>query len=572
MKTEMHMINLLSPKREIPEKKESEFSMKRENVASCKTDNYRDNAASGSDRNREVKNASFKETYETVNSAGQADYNSQKEANKISAGHENGKSVNKKQSAEELVKNENLAASNTVQKQEIYTDKMTSEQAKKIMLEALTAVSQKLNLTINNSKGLEELDFNLLSDAVVEQFSEILYALKGISQLLENAVSNNVALEVKGMVIEPDQAEIVEKSLRIELFRMQMALKTLGIAGDVSRAVGVKMNTPVNSGILQATDPSSLSMPDSQLQQLLGNLIENEGDHITSVIEHITALANAQKSEPALGKKAGDKRINSLLKEEDKGLSLRVTGSYSKNGVNTVKPADLCAFDPQVIRRLLKIDGSVQKISTEGHSAEKPYVLNLVSNTAMSSYDNFQQKLNVSLGMIEQVTAIEASEKGEGQAVDVSARLFAMPLKSLEETVMIQVTQKMNQALKSGMHEMRLVLRPESLGDMRMTIQMDGDIVMARITVENQQVKQIIESNLQALRDSLEEQNLQAGAFDVNVNKGSQNEERQSLASERDVRALGNVEELADEPIVTHLTGGTETGRRFGSNTIEYFA
>jgi flagellar hook-length control protein FliK len=105
-----------------------------------------------------------------------------------------------------------------------------------------------------------------------------------------------------------------------------------------------------------------------------------------------------------------------------------------------------------------------------------------------------------------------------------------------------------------------------------MTIQMDGDVVMARITVENQQVKQIIESNLQALRDSLEEQNLQAGAFDVNVNQGSQNEERESLASGRDVRGVNNTDELGNEPSADHLTAGTETGRRFGSNTIEYFA
>ena len=42
----------------------------------------------------------------------------------------------------------------------------------------------------------------------------------------------------------------------------------------------------------------------------------------------------------------------------------------------------------------------------------------------------------------------------------------------------------------------------------------------ARIQVENQQVKQIVESNLQLLKDALAEQNLQAGSFEVNVGDG----------------------------------------------------
>lgn len=568
MKTEMHIMNLLNAKRGIPDKKESDFSMRSRNSTIDKTDNYRENSISGSEHYRDAKSASFKETYDTANNKGHAEGKSTGRAKSISVRDDKGKCTSRKQHTGELVKNENVIASEAAGKKENSSDKMSFEQAKKIILDSLAVVSEKLNLNINYSKVLSDLDFNVLSDAVLEQFSEILYALNGISQLLENAVAKNVALEVKGVVIEPQEAAALEQGLRVELFHLQVALKALGVMGDVSRAVALKMNTPANGGIPQATTPSSLFMPESQLQQLLGNLMENSEDHIKSVIERITVLANAQNSEAAEVKKGSGKRIAGFLKGENNELSLRVTGASSGNNSNTVKPADLCAFDPQVMRHLLKIDESGQKTSVEGTPDAKPTVINLTSSTAMSSSNNFQQALST----IEQVSPVEASAKGEGQPVDMSVRLPAMPMKSVEESVMIQVTQRMNLAIKSGMHEMRLVLRPESLGDMRMIIQMEGDVVTARIMVENQQVKQIIESNLQALRDSLEEQNLQAGAFDVNVNKGSENEERESPASDKDDRAVRNAEDIANGPLTDHLTAGTETGRRFGSNTIEYFA
>ena len=575
MKADMHIMNLFNARKPIAENKEPDLSTRRKCRVNDKIEKYKRVSSPSDYRHPEnSESASFKETYDTVSREEHEKCKSDQRIKSCSVKDDTGKKVREKRQADEMTKLENLIASEAAEKKEIGIGKISFEQAKKIIQNSLAVISEKLNLNINYSNGLSDLNFNVLSDAVTEQFSEILYALKSISQLLENAVAKNVALEVKGVVIEPHKAAMLEQSLRVELFRLQVALEALGVVGDVSKAVALKMNKPADGGIPKATDPSSLFMPESQIKQLLGNLMETREDQVTSVIERMTALAKAQNPENVEAEKNLGKRITAFLKSNDKDLSLRVTGVSSGKNSNPVKAADLCTFDPQVIRHLLKIDDSGQKLSVEGNTDGKPTVVNLTSSTMMSSNQNLQQVLNASLNSIEQISAIETSAKGEGQPVDLSVKLPAMPFKSLEESVMTQVTQRLSNAIKSGMHmhEIRLVLRPESLGDMRMTIQMDGDVVMARIIVENQQVKQIIESNLQALRDSLEEQNLQAGAFDVNVNKGNQNEERETLASEKDIRILKTVEELADEALNINLTAGTETGRRFGSNSIEYFA
>ena len=573
MKADMHIMNLFNTRKPMAENKESELSARRKCIPNDKIEKYTKASSQSDYRNPEdFERTSFKETYDTVSRKENVKGKSAQRTKSCSIKDETEIGARNKRQAEELIKHENLIASEAAADKEVGGGQISLVEAKKIIQSSLAEISEKLDLSINYCNGLSDLDFNVFSDAAIEQFSEIVYALKSISQLLENAVAKNVVLEVKGIVLEPQAAAILEQCLRVELVNLQVALEALGVAGDVSRTVALKMDNPVDGGIPQATDPSSLFMPESQIKQFLGNLLENREDQIKSIIERMSALAKAQNPQNAEAEKNPGKPVTAFLTSNDNDVSLRVTNVSSGKVSNPVKAADLCSFEPQVMRHLLKIDEGGPKLSVEGNADGKPTVVNLTSSTIMSSNQNLQQVLNAPLNSIEQISAIEASAKSEGQPVDLSVKLPAMPFKSLEESVMNQVSQKLSTAIKNGMHEIRLVLRPESLGDMRMTIKMDGDIVVARIIVENQQVKQIIESNLQGLRDSLEEQNLHAGAFDVNVNKGNQNEEDEALASEKDFRILKNAEELAGEALNINLTAGTETGRRFGSNSIEYFA
>jgi len=110
---------------------------------------------------------------------------------------------------------------------------------------------------------------------------------------------------------------------------------------------------------------------------------------------------------------------------------------------------------------------------------------------------------------------------------------------------------------------------------------MEGDVVLAKIEVQNQQVKEIMERNLPMLKDALAQQNLNAGAFDVQVNSGNG-------------RHFGNMPHAPwnqEETAGNGMSGGqgredeehrytgdqgrhpeSDTGRRFGSNSVEYFA
>jgi flagellar hook-length control protein FliK len=151
-------------------------------------------------------------------------------------------------------------------------------------------------------------------------------------------------------------------------------------------------------------------------------------------------------------------------------------------------------------------------------------------------------------------------------------RSTALP-KTIEESIMNQLSDKVQTALKTGVTEIRLLLRPESLGEMRVKLTIDGDVVMGKIYVENQQVKHIVESNLQMLKDSLAQHNLQAGSFDVNVNGGDR-EDLREMANRALQSGMVNNNEIRDkDQNVSDKDVSTrqDTGRRFGTNTIEYF-
>lgn len=578
MKEDMRIMNPLNTEKRIPDRKESDYSMRKSRV----NNNAKDSSRLDNAHPEDAKGTSFKETYDTVSKAKSGTRKSAEKTQGISRNANTEKCRNGKQRTDETIKCENVIANETAQMKAADDSKKSPETAIAIIQESLNVISEKLHLNIELANGLGDLDLEDPSDAVLEQFSEILFALKSISHLLEKAVGENVALDVNGRIIEPQEAAEIEQTLRMEIFRLEIAFEALGIAGDVSRAVAGKMNIPLmDGGVPQATDPINLFMPENQLKQILTNLMKTSEDQIKSVVSRIVALANEQGSgtytvdqtkEQDLGT-----RISALLKEQNpdgnKNVSINVADVKVEKHIDTGKSVELCSIDPQVMRRLLKIDG--HNLSGEGNAEGKEGkapVFTLPASSTLTSNQNFQQLFTMIHDPGEQVSEMDTSIRSEGQPVDMSAKLPTMPFKNIEDSVIFQVTQKLANAVKSGIYEIRLILKPESLGDIRMTIQMDGDIVMARINVENQHVKQIIESNLQNLKNSLEEHNLHAGAFDVNVNKGFDNGEQDPAKPDKDVNIAGDTTGAGEGFFTGSVTVGTETGRRFGNNTIEYFA
>lgn len=88
-----------------------------------------------------------------------------------------------------------------------------------------------------------------------------------------------------------------------------------------------------------------------------------------------------------------------------------------------------------------------------------------------------------------------------------------------------QLVQKARVMVKEGLSELQIQLKPEFLGRLNLHLAVENGLITARFMAESLQVKQIIESNLSQLKQSLGEQGLQVDRLEVSVGGGSANQQ-----------------------------------------------
>jgi len=443
--------------------------------------------------------------------------------------------------------------------------------ASTLVQNALKIISQLLHLNV--AQGFQDVKLDNPSEGLKNQLAEVLNVLKGIDGLLMEAGRTNQSLTINGASFDPAQVIAAEKVLRVEMFHFEMALSMAGISGDIAQRLAREGNQQSSSGIVSATSPQLLSMPQQQIAQALGSGLD--ATNRTAETELRALAATLQKSASTLEKSVLTGKIATVATTTQSavqpGAQPDQNGVAQVNAGQNVSGADSGVFDAKTLRTLLKIDTTEQENKAAASGTEKLHLSDqaktLFAKNLGAAAENREEKTgpvaaDPSLSRVSSSSLFKASDS-------------QMPVgKTLEDSVITQLSDKIQAAVKTGVTEIRLLLRPESLGEMRVKLTLEGDVVMGKIYVENQQVKHIIETNMQSLKDSLAQHNLQTGSFDVNVGGGWKDPNPDPAFAESSVNS--NENQLLDaenklRPAETVLPG-LETGRKFGSNTVEYFA
>ncbi len=112
-------------------------------------------------------------------------------------------------------------------------------------------------------------------------------------------------------------------------------------------------------------------------------------------------------------------------------------------------------------------------------------------------------------------TLVELAKPG-GEVVKAQPSNSAQPAVSPEE-LMEQIVKKVELVSKQANSEMRIQLKPEFLGKMMIQIIVDDGVITARFTTESQHVKQVLEANMNTLKQNLEANGLRVEKTEVNV-------------------------------------------------------
>lgn len=110
----------------------------------------------------------------------------------------------------------------------------------------------------------------------------------------------------------------------------------------------------------------------------------------------------------------------------------------------------------------------------------------------------------------------------ETDGVKVEKTLVPLSEAPLKQTVTNQVMMKVKLMAGENKQEMEMHLKPESLGKLSLRIIHERGEILAKITAENEQVKGIIESNMQLLKDALEKSGFSVLSLSVSVGNGNE--------------------------------------------------
>ncbi|MBI9097471.1 MAG: flagellar hook-length control protein FliK [Spirochaetaceae bacterium] len=107
--------------------------------------------------------------------------------------------------------------------------------------------------------------------------------------------------------------------------------------------------------------------------------------------------------------------------------------------------------------------------------------------------------------------------------------------RELKESGNDQIVKKASFILKDGNQgEIKLILKPESLGQVKIQLNMNENDLVGKIIVENSRVRQIFENNLNDLSKSFEEAGISSSSIEVSVGDGSKGDADQNRSNQND--------------------------------------
>lgn len=295
-------------------------------------------------------------------------------------------------------------------------------------------------------------------------------------------------------------------------------------------------------------------------EQLLGqikDLLEEMGAKATIKVGHIKQIENRGSSEvqnPEEGSQSeesgsGNQTIENSLKEQSNRAgetdSTQAEDSKQKNEIirdveqfshrfgNKVQDESAKKTHTTEISKALGQEKAIQEESKENKAAQdekeqkgqkwgaedqqgeswtdKVKIINIKADKMDTNFKTSQENVPQALQNANEVKEIRMETKANNV------------VHTNRDEILKQIVDKASVVLSKDKAEMIVDLKPDHLGKLSLKIVTERGIMTAQIMAENQQVKQIIESNFNVLRDALEKQGITVQQFSVSVGQDSWN-------------------------------------------------
>jgi len=235
---------------------------------------------------------------------------------------------------------------------------------------------------------------------------------------------------------------------------------------------------------------------------------------------------------------------NSEIKNTDKNQNTNKKDSTLEN--KEIKADD--KLEIKDIKKRLDTeneDGNKSEDQKQGDWTDKVKVM---FKNQGNSQNTFKSSIDTGVQLIQNFQDMQNDPK-----VQAKESNFVIPNK---DEILNQIVDKAAVTLTPDKAEMVINLKPDNLGKLEMKLATEKGVINAQITAENQEVKQIIESNFNVLKDALEKQGITVQSFSVSVgnqswnrgyqNSGSKNQNNSQRQYKTDGITVGDLAYLQD--------------------------
>jgi flagellar hook-length control protein FliK len=344
------------------------------------------------------------------------------------------------------------------------------------------------NLTVIDNDELAIADENA---QIEEEMQMVLDMLQQLTQMTEGqkvqGTSNQQFTELKTKLQEVVQ--MLEQSLEVSMISQ---------AGELNKLISSVKND-LTKLVEQLEIVPEYELDSKQTEQLIGQLSEKVNQAETQIKQEYQMLQQAAKPK-------NDSEIPTLPLMQ--AVKLESKESLPNNDVKVVETTD-------EIQLTQKTDSDKAPDSKDNEdSEESTYKGNEQADVKQT---NSGDKLNQD-GLKEVVAPHIEKDNFQLNIKQANANLQKESLvKFSKSDILNQVIKKADILVQGSHQEMVMKLEPESLGKLNLKIVVENGLITAKFVAESQQVKEVLESNFNQLKNALQEKGIAVQGFSVSV-------------------------------------------------------
>ncbi|MDP3830448.1 MAG: flagellar hook-length control protein FliK, partial [Ignavibacteriaceae bacterium] len=152
---------------------------------------------------------------------------------------------------------------------------------------------------------------------------------------------------------------------------------------------------------------------------------------------------------------------------------------------------------------------------------------------------------------------VEMKERGISETVKMSNNF-----KTVRTTEIVKEIQNIIQSREK--HSVTMKLTPAAFGSVKVLLETVNNVLSAKIEVENDTVKQIVQSNIEQLKQALNENGIQLSTINISLSNHDQRSPRSQFMKKK-----GNASEN-DKKVDVETGNEIKPKKQYGYNTYEY--